>query len=174
MLSKYILALFRVLELSIRCRISASECRLNLPNLVAYGYPMSHQHRHHQKTYIRHLYTPPLQSPPLVVAAMIKTQATMSTHKGVNQCSKDVTQTQQQRPESPTVTLTWYGCKRNVHKLHQGCRVQPLLISIMASVDVKHHVYLLCKVSALGLRHVRDCDKLHRITTATVTIFQQQ
>ena len=104
-LSKYILALFRVLELSIRCRISASECRLNLPNLVAYGYPMSHQHRHHQKTYIRHLYTPPLQSPPLVVAAMIKTQATMSTHKGVNQCSKDVTQTQQQRPESPTVTL---------------------------------------------------------------------
>ena len=32
-----------------------------------------------------------------------------STHKGVNQHSKDVTQTQQQRPESPTVTLTWHA-----------------------------------------------------------------
>ena len=29
-----------------------------------------------------------------------------STLKGVNQRSKDVTQTQQQRPESPTVILT--------------------------------------------------------------------
>ena len=33
-----------------------------------------------------------------------------STHKGVNQCSKDVTQTQQQRPEWPTVTFTWHAC----------------------------------------------------------------
>ena len=32
-----------------------------------------------------------------------------STHKGVNQRSKDVTQAQQQRPESPAVTLTWHG-----------------------------------------------------------------
>ena len=32
-----------------------------------------------------------------------------STHKGVNQRSKDVTQTQQQRPELPTVTLTWHA-----------------------------------------------------------------
>ena len=30
-----------------------------------------------------------------------------STHKGVNWRSKDVTQVQQRRPESPTVTLTW-------------------------------------------------------------------
>ena len=30
-----------------------------------------------------------------------------STHKGGNQRSKDVTRTQQQGPESPTVTLTW-------------------------------------------------------------------
>ena len=42
-----------------------------------------------------------------------------STHKGVNQCSKDVTQVQQQRPESPTVTLTWHACKHKGHKLHQ-------------------------------------------------------
>ena len=35
-------------------------------------------------------------------------------NKGVNYCSKDVTQTQQQRPESPTVTLTWHASKRPV------------------------------------------------------------
>ena len=36
-----------------------------------------------------------------------------STHKGVNELSKDVSQTQQQRPESPTVTLTLHAsnCK---------------------------------------------------------------
>ena len=32
---------------------------------------------------------------------------------------KDVTQTQQQKPESPTVTLTWHACKYKVHKLYQ-------------------------------------------------------
>ena len=42
-----------------------------------------------------------------------------SAHKGVNQSSKDVTQVQQQRPESPTVTLTWHACKQKVHKLTQ-------------------------------------------------------
>ena len=42
-----------------------------------------------------------------------------STHKGVNYCSKYVTQVQQQRPESPTVTLTWHTCKYEVDKLHQ-------------------------------------------------------
>ena len=42
-----------------------------------------------------------------------------STHKRVNQRSKYVTQIQQQRPELPTVTLTWHACKYLVHKL--GC-----------------------------------------------------
>ena len=46
-----------------------------------------------------------------------------STNKGVNWRSKYVTQVQQQRqqqrPESPTVTLTWYAFKYKVHKLHQ-------------------------------------------------------
>ena len=42
-----------------------------------------------------------------------------STQKGVNLHPKDVTQTQQQRPESPTVTLTWHASKYKVHKLHQ-------------------------------------------------------
>ena len=43
-----------------------------------------------------------------------------STHKGVNQRSKYVTEVQQQRPESPTVTLTWHACKYKVHKLRQS------------------------------------------------------
>ena len=34
-----------------------------------------------------------------------------ATHKGVNQLSKYVTQVQQQRPELPTVTITWHVCK---------------------------------------------------------------
>ena len=42
-----------------------------------------------------------------------------STHKGVNQSSKYVTQVQQQRPESPGVTLAWHACKNKVHKLRQ-------------------------------------------------------
>ena len=42
-----------------------------------------------------------------------------STHKGVNLHPKDFTQTQQQRPESPTVTLTWHASKYQGHKLHQ-------------------------------------------------------
>ena len=42
-----------------------------------------------------------------------------STHKGVNQHSKYVTQAQQQRPESPSVTLTWHPRPYKAHKLHQ-------------------------------------------------------
>ena len=30
-----------------------------------------------------------------------------------------MTQVQQQRPESPTVTLTWHACQYKVHKLHE-------------------------------------------------------
>ena len=44
---------------------------------------------------------------------------TQPLHKGVNLHSKVVTQVQQQRPEPPTVTLTWHACKYKVHKLHQ-------------------------------------------------------
>ena len=46
-------------------------------------------------------------------------QHTGSTHKEINRRSKEVTQVQQQRPESPTVTLTWYESKYKVRKLHQ-------------------------------------------------------
>ena len=44
----------------------------------------------------------------------------LPTRKGLNQRSKDVTQTQQQRPKSPTVTLALLASKDKVHnKLHQ-------------------------------------------------------
>ena len=49
-----------------------------------------------------------------------------STRKGVNWRSKYVTQIQQQRPESPVVTLTWHAYKYKVHKLHQRCILQIL------------------------------------------------
>ena len=41
-----------------------------------------------------------------------------TTHKGVNQGWTNVTRTQQ-RPESPTVTLTWHASKYKAYKLHQ-------------------------------------------------------
>ena len=42
-----------------------------------------------------------------------------SKNKGVNQDSKYVTQAQQHRSESPTVTLTWHACNYKVHTLNQ-------------------------------------------------------
>ena len=44
-----------------------------------------------------------------------------------------MTQVQQQRPQSPTVTLTWHVCKYKVHKLHQRYS-RVLWISITAHV----------------------------------------
>ena len=41
-----------------------------------------------------------------------------TTNKGVNQRSKDVTPTQQQRPDLPTVTLIWHASQYKVHKFH--------------------------------------------------------
>ena len=38
---------------------------------------------------------------------------------GVNSRSKNVTSAQLQRPESPSVTLTWHANKHKVHKLHR-------------------------------------------------------
>ena len=42
-----------------------------------------------------------------------------STNKEINYHLKDVTQTQQQRPESPKVTLTWHASKYEVDQLQQ-------------------------------------------------------
>ena len=38
---------------------------------------------------------------------------------GANQRSVNVTQVEQQRPESRTLTLTWHVCKYKVQKLYQ-------------------------------------------------------
>ena len=43
----------------------------------------------------------------------------ISTNKGVNLGSKDVTRTRLQRPRSLTVTLTWAVCRYKVNKLRQ-------------------------------------------------------
>ena len=75
-----------------------------------------------------------------------------STHKGVKWRWIYVTQVQQQRPETPTVTLTWHGCRYKVHKLYQryilnivqelcesrgGRPGLSVLTSLLVSVDVK-------------------------------------
>ena len=41
----------------------------------------------------------------------------------------DVTQTQQQRPELPAVTLTWHASKYKAHKLHQRYTAYPVFMS---------------------------------------------
>ena len=43
---------------------------------------------------------------------------------------KKITQAQQQRPESPTVTLTWHASKYKVHKLHQRRLDRSLLLCL--------------------------------------------
>ena len=41
-----------------------------------------------------------------------------TTHKGIKQHSKGITQTQQQRHAVPTVTLTWHASNYKGHKIH--------------------------------------------------------
>ena len=65
---------------------------------------------------------------------------TASTDKEVNQHSKDVTQTQQQRLESPTLTLTWHASKRfktppEIHSPHH------LILENAHLVDLLHRVF---------------------------------
>ena len=60
-----------------------------------------------------------------------------STRNGVTLCAIYVTLVQQQRPESPTVTLTWHARKYKVHKLHQSCiRVNTRYINSRGGVYV--------------------------------------
>ena len=53
--------------------------------------------------------------------------------------SKDVTQTQQ-RPESPTVTLTWHASQAKVHKLHQSTTVTLTWHASQAKVHKLHQL----------------------------------
>ena len=59
----------------------------------------------------------------------VTTGSTEPTHKEVNQRSKYATQVQQ-RPESPTVTLTWHVCKYKVHKLHQRYNARSTILRV--------------------------------------------
>ena len=53
----------------------------------------------------------------------------MTRLRAIVQNSKYVTQVQQQRPDSPTVTLTWHACKYKVHKPSPGMRVNTRYIN---------------------------------------------
>ena len=52
-----------------------------------------------------------------MVTAMFGLGPLNPQNKGGSQYSKDVTRTQQQRPESPMATLTWHASKYKVHQL---------------------------------------------------------
>ena len=73
-----------------------------------------------------------------------------SAHKGVNYHPKDVTQAQQRRPESPTVTPTWHASKYKVPKLHQiykehSSQCLALLSSSCIPQSTQHHTMVRSK-----------------------------
>ena len=69
----------------------------------------------------------------LVHRGLIRVLAIDDGSSGVNRRSKYVTQIQQQRPSSTTMTLTWHACKYRVHKLHQRCIL--VLVLRISSAD---------------------------------------
>ena len=81
-----------------------------------------------------------------------------SKHKGVNQRSKYVTQVQQ-RPESPTVTITWHVCKYKVHKLHQ--RYSLMFFSFLFVCCFFSQSNFQCRLS-YGVRTAPVCKRTHR------------
>ena len=62
-----------------------------------------------------------------------------TTHKGVNQRSKDVTQTQQQKPESPAVTLAWHASKYEAHKPHHTSEAQAFRDTGISNAGISRH-----------------------------------
>ena len=64
---------------------------------------------------------------PKTIVKIINTQASYLVFE-IRNTSTTVTQVQQQRPDSPTVTLIRHACKYKVHKLHQSCIIQMLFI----------------------------------------------
>ena len=51
-----------------------------------------------------------------------------------------MTQIQPQRPETPTVTLTWHACQYKVHKLHQRYILKQEKMLPVKSVNHAAHV----------------------------------
>ena len=96
------------------------------------------------------------------------------THKRVHQRSKYVTQIQQQRPESPTVTRTWHACKYKIHKLHQRYILcyrrwlrYLLYLCYVFRALITSLVCWFC-TSALGLVLFQICDNAKRKITALI------
>ena len=73
------------------------------------------------------------------------TRCVQSTHKGVNLHSKDVTQAQQQRPQYPTVTLTWHASKYKVHKLHQRILSLGMRVNTRYINSIREYSHLACE-----------------------------
>ena len=71
--------------------------------------------------------------------------------------SKDVTQTQQ-RPESPTVTLTWHASQAKVHKLHQSPTVTLTWHASQAKVHKLQQSYTLHPRCTSGGLYVQCID----------------
>ena len=89
------------------------------------------------------------------------------THKGVNHRLKDLphTLTQQQRPESAAVTLTWHSSKYKVYQLHEKCILHEVPQKLCESgggppgLPVPNSPYGLCGRKAtlnLNIHHKRD------------------
>ena len=76
--------------------------------------------------------------------------------RGVNQRSKNVTQTQQQWPDSPAVAFTWHACKYKVDQLQQryilnkGCLHLPFSLQWCLFTLHFHHWRELPQVSFLS------------------------
>ena len=61
--------------------------------------------------------------------------------KGVSYRSVNVIRTQQQKYESPTVTLTWHASKFKVNKLQKGCPPMAYIIPSVSGTLVDAGVY---------------------------------
>ena len=97
-----------------------------------------------------------------------------STHKGGNWCLTDVTQ--QQRPGSSTVTLTWHACKCKVHKLYQryilkdpvkkntGTKMN--IIQLKASTHLHTHAYAHPHTNTPTRTHTHVSAHMHAHTHA--------
>ena len=109
----------------------------------------------------------------MVAAALFQPNMNQSTYKEVNQRSKDVTQTQQRRPESPTVmTVSWHASKYKVHEFHQRY-ILNLKITTSGFAELREHTLLKIvqpkPVSLYGLWYyltARQCSTAQQRTGA--------
>jgi len=89
--------------------------------------------------------------------------ARADSNKGANLRTKDVTHTQQQRPEWLTGTVTWHACKYKVHKLLVGSLHRPTFCTY--SLENVHYYFCPQKVhpeTAQGFSSCRPnitCDE---------------